>query len=245
MKKEPAPNGSPMHAAASSWLSSPDHKHWLLAEAQKLVDFFKDAVLDPAGGFFELDGDGRPFEMIQTKRSLVTTSRLTHTFALAHLLGHPAPRLWLTMASGPFTLSIVTPFMAVTTGSPGGGRHGPRQAGLRTRPCASRRFHGKGGRDPRSGRDPSGSLVASGETVPDGADRAARRRVRRGLGGTDLVSRTELQHAFRRGADGGSRCDGRSRIPGACGEDRCKVDRRADGFKRLAACRALQRTVGD
>ena len=66
MKKEPTPNGSPMHAAASSWLSSPGHKHWLLAEAQKLVDFFKDAVLDPAGGFFELDGDGRPFNRYET-----------------------------------------------------------------------------------------------------------------------------------------------------------------------------------
>jgi sulfoquinovose isomerase len=87
MKRETVPSGAPVNASLSSWLSNAGHRHWLLAESKKLIDFFKPAVMDPAGGFFELDSDGRPFN--DSRRHLVTTTRMTHTFALAHLLGHP------------------------------------------------------------------------------------------------------------------------------------------------------------
>ena len=87
MKRETNNNSTPVQAAASSWASNPGHRQWLLAGAHRLVDFFQRAVLDPRGGFFELDDDGRPFD--EPGRHLVTTTRMTHTFALAHLLGHP------------------------------------------------------------------------------------------------------------------------------------------------------------
>jgi sulfoquinovose isomerase len=83
MKKVPGGN----RVAASNWLTHRGHQHWLLAEAHRLIGFFQDAVVDPNGGFFELDDEGRPFE--NPLRHLVATARMTHAFALAHLLGHP------------------------------------------------------------------------------------------------------------------------------------------------------------
>ena len=87
MKTGSTGDGSSAPVTGPSWLSNPGHRHWLLAEAQRLIGFFQHSVLDPAGGFFELDGDGRPYG--DTKRHLVTTARMTHNFALAHLLGCP------------------------------------------------------------------------------------------------------------------------------------------------------------
>ncbi len=75
----------------SSWLLNPSHQQWLLAGAHRLIDFFQHAAMDPAGGFYELDDEGNPFP--GAARSLVTTTRLTHAFALAHLLGHPGAGL--------------------------------------------------------------------------------------------------------------------------------------------------------
>ena len=87
MKQDANSEKASVGAAAPGWLGSLGHTHWLLAEAHRLIDFFQRAILDPAGGFFELDDDGRSFE--DPKRHLVTTTRMTHCFALAHLLGHP------------------------------------------------------------------------------------------------------------------------------------------------------------
>src|SRR5208283_3043282 len=72
---------------SSRWQLNPGHRQWLIAGAHRLIDFYQHAILDPGGGFFELDDDGRPFD--DPGRHLVTTTRMTHTFALAHLLGHP------------------------------------------------------------------------------------------------------------------------------------------------------------
>ncbi|MGH7910831.1 MAG: AGE family epimerase/isomerase [Candidatus Dormibacteraceae bacterium] len=70
-----------------SWLESGGHRHWLLGEAARLIDFFKPACQDPEGGFFELGSDGRP-QPIPAKE-VVVTARMVHCFSLAHLLGHP------------------------------------------------------------------------------------------------------------------------------------------------------------
>jgi sulfoquinovose isomerase len=73
--------------ALRGWLGSLGHSNWLLAEAHRLIDFFQEAVFDPSGGFYELDDGGRPYD--DPRRHLVTTTRMTHNFAIAHLLGHP------------------------------------------------------------------------------------------------------------------------------------------------------------
>lgn len=87
MKHETDTSGTHAPAAAAGWLSHPGHRQWLLTEAHRLVDFYQYAIVDPAGGFFELDDHGRPFD--DPRRHLVATARMTHNFALAHLLGHP------------------------------------------------------------------------------------------------------------------------------------------------------------
>ncbi|MBK8768898.1 MAG: AGE family epimerase/isomerase [Rhizobiales bacterium] len=68
------------------WRTSPYHRHWLLQQADRLFDTFQYASLNPAGGFFDLYDDGRPFG---TVRQLHATTRMVHCFAIAHLLGRP------------------------------------------------------------------------------------------------------------------------------------------------------------
>jgi sulfoquinovose isomerase len=87
MKPGTVVQNMPAQAPASGWLGNRGHQQWLLSGAHRLIDFFQHAVMDPAGGFFELDDEGNPFP--GTARHIVTTTRMTHTFALAHLLGHP------------------------------------------------------------------------------------------------------------------------------------------------------------
>jgi len=70
-----------------SWLSNPGHHTWLFDQAQRLLSFYQYACMDPAGGFFELDNDGRPQQY--PIRKLVITSRMVHNFSLATLLGRP------------------------------------------------------------------------------------------------------------------------------------------------------------
>lgn len=68
----------------------PVHRRWLLAEAERLVAFFRHHALNPAGGFFPLGDDGRPLSPSGgTRRKLHDTTRMVHCFAIAHLLGWP------------------------------------------------------------------------------------------------------------------------------------------------------------
>ena len=62
---------------------SPDAA-WLAAEGDRLLQFARGSR-HPAGGFGWLDGHGRLVE--QHDRPLYVTCRMTHVFALAHLLG--------------------------------------------------------------------------------------------------------------------------------------------------------------
>jgi sulfoquinovose isomerase len=59
---------------------------WLAAECDRLLDF-AEASRDPAGGFRWLDVDGRPDPSRPIEAWI--TCRMTHVFALAHVLGRP------------------------------------------------------------------------------------------------------------------------------------------------------------
>lgn len=69
------------------------HRHWLLDQANTLFDFFQTAAINPAGGFFTLDDDGRPLPPADpargVERQIHDTTRLVHCFSIAHMLGRP------------------------------------------------------------------------------------------------------------------------------------------------------------
>ncbi|MCB2142491.1 MAG: AGE family epimerase/isomerase, partial [Rhodobacteraceae bacterium] len=44
----------------SDLVARPAHRDWLLAQATGLIEFFRQGAFNPAGGFFALDGAGRP-----------------------------------------------------------------------------------------------------------------------------------------------------------------------------------------
>jgi sulfoquinovose isomerase len=69
------------------WLELPAHRRWLEAEGDRLLGFAAGSR-HPAGGFAWLDDDGRPD--LGRPVELWVTCRMTHVFALGHLLGRPA-----------------------------------------------------------------------------------------------------------------------------------------------------------
>ncbi|GAB0117108.1 AGE family epimerase/isomerase [Acidisoma sp. 7E03] len=71
-----------------AWTARPAHRSWLMARAEALLAQFQHTSIDPAGGFFDLDIAGQPRRETAV-RELVTTTRVTHCFALAHMLGWP------------------------------------------------------------------------------------------------------------------------------------------------------------
>lgn len=76
------------------WTALLSHRQWLLAEAGRLFDFVEPHIIDPHGGYRELNDRGEPLPTgwppaAQPTRNLFTTTRMVHCFALAHLLGRP------------------------------------------------------------------------------------------------------------------------------------------------------------
>ena len=69
-----------------TWLSSPAHHRWLEQETDRLLDFARASAV-PEGGFGWLGDDGRPVP--QRGRPVWITCRMTHVFALGHLVGRP------------------------------------------------------------------------------------------------------------------------------------------------------------
>ena len=65
---------------------------WLETEGDRLLSFARGAV-HPDGGFAWLDEAGRP--ELDRPVELWITCRMTHVFALAHLMGRPS---WSTTA---------------------------------------------------------------------------------------------------------------------------------------------------
>ncbi|HEX3984371.1 MAG TPA: AGE family epimerase/isomerase [Acidisoma sp.] len=71
-----------------AWTTRPAHRRWLEAKADALLRQFQFTSIDPAGGFFDLDIAGQPRRETPI-RELVTTTRVTHCFAIAHMMGWP------------------------------------------------------------------------------------------------------------------------------------------------------------
>ena len=67
-------------------MSEPGSEPWRHAEAARLIDFGRGAVL-PGGGFGWLDDHGQ-IDVTQAC-PLYLNSRMTYVFALAHLQGEP------------------------------------------------------------------------------------------------------------------------------------------------------------
>lgn len=68
------------------WLNNPAHHRWLEAEGDRLLGFGR-ASRHPSGGFAWLDEAGRP--ELDRPAELWITCRMTHVYALAHLMGRP------------------------------------------------------------------------------------------------------------------------------------------------------------
>ena len=68
------------------WLTTPAHQRWLEQETDRLLAFSR-ASRHPAGGFAWLDTAGDP--QLDRPVQLWVTCRMTHVFALGHLLGRP------------------------------------------------------------------------------------------------------------------------------------------------------------
>ena len=74
---------------AQSWLSLPTHQDWLRGEANKLFDYFQWRSINPKGGFFEFDPDGKPLNADNPVRGIHSTARMVHCMTIGHLLGRP------------------------------------------------------------------------------------------------------------------------------------------------------------
>ena len=70
------------------WIALASHRAWLLGQAKKLFSFFERRIIDPLGGFYDLDDEGRPTapgygEGEKPARYLFATSGIVHVYALA------------------------------------------------------------------------------------------------------------------------------------------------------------------
>ncbi|MDE1165114.1 MAG: AGE family epimerase/isomerase [Pseudomonas sp.] len=69
----------------ASWLNAPAHRAWLTAEGQRLLQFAKAAKL--VDGFGNLDDRG--VLKVGAYAETMNTARMTHSFAMAHVMGVP------------------------------------------------------------------------------------------------------------------------------------------------------------
>jgi mannose/cellobiose epimerase-like protein (N-acyl-D-glucosamine 2-epimerase family) len=72
-----------------NWSTRTYHRHWLLAQANGLLDFFQHGSLNPKGGFYLLDDHGKPLDPEAQVRPIHIVARAVHCFAIATLLGRP------------------------------------------------------------------------------------------------------------------------------------------------------------
>ncbi|MEO8667411.1 MAG: AGE family epimerase/isomerase [Bauldia sp.] len=86
------PTGPGLATVGPKWTTLPYHRAWLAGEASNLLAFFERASVNPAGGFFDLDERGDPIgggAAGMPPRQIHVTTRMVHSFAIAHLLGRP------------------------------------------------------------------------------------------------------------------------------------------------------------
>jgi mannose/cellobiose epimerase-like protein (N-acyl-D-glucosamine 2-epimerase family) len=78
-------------AASRPWSEGTYHRAWLLGQARSLLDAFQVETINPRGGFFDLDDQGRAIRDAagSNTRQLHATTRMIYCYAVAHLLGHP------------------------------------------------------------------------------------------------------------------------------------------------------------
>jgi mannose/cellobiose epimerase-like protein (N-acyl-D-glucosamine 2-epimerase family) len=78
----------------SKWTDLRSHRVWLLRQAEALFSFFEGQIINPLGGFNDLDDEGRPTAPRygapgKPARYLFSTTRIIHAFSIAHLMGRP------------------------------------------------------------------------------------------------------------------------------------------------------------
>ncbi len=78
-----------MNQLNSSWRERAYHRHWLVQQADGLFDFFQNNAFNPAGGFYDLDVEGHPFNRENPIRGIHSTARMVHCCAIGSLLGRP------------------------------------------------------------------------------------------------------------------------------------------------------------
>ncbi|MCB8821429.1 AGE family epimerase/isomerase [Microvirga rosea] len=74
--------------SGSSWRERHLHRQWLEDQATDLFAFFQPRIINPSGGFYDLDETGEPIRQSHI-RQLHSTTRMVHCFAIGHLLGRP------------------------------------------------------------------------------------------------------------------------------------------------------------
>ncbi|MET3926110.1 AGE family epimerase/isomerase [Devosia sp. 2618] len=74
---------------SSPWPSRPFHRQYLMRQANNLFDFYQAPSINPKGGFFELDDDGKPLDADNSTRQIHITARMIHCFAIGSLIGRP------------------------------------------------------------------------------------------------------------------------------------------------------------
>ncbi|HEX9446428.1 MAG TPA: AGE family epimerase/isomerase, partial [Dongiaceae bacterium] len=94
MTTPPSPDAPAHKQSPKKWTSLSSHRNWLLQQAENIFAFFEQRSIDPRGGFFDLDDAGKPFPPgfpagAPAGRLLHATTRMTHCFAIAYLLGRP------------------------------------------------------------------------------------------------------------------------------------------------------------
>ena len=83
-----------INPSRSKWVSLPSHRSWLLKQAEELFCFFENRIVNPLGGFIDLDDEGKPTVPGYGRggapaRYLFATTRIVHAFSIAHLMGRP------------------------------------------------------------------------------------------------------------------------------------------------------------
>ncbi len=71
------------------WKTNEFHRKWLLEQATDLFDFFQSGLINPQGGFNNLDDAGQPLDQVNPLRQIHATTRMVHCFAIGHLMGRP------------------------------------------------------------------------------------------------------------------------------------------------------------